>query len=203
MIDRRTRYLVDVPPGTLGDCAVDRFTVSQADAELSSLRAAIAFGQGGRAVPAGTYTRLCVNGCLLMTDTPAEISDHFDPFHHGRGPCLVNGLGLGVTVNGLLMKPDVTHVTVVEINQDVIRLVGEHWKARYDDRLDIIQADALTYRPPKGTRYGYVWHDIWPAICADNLDDMKHLHRRYGRRSDRQGSWCRAACQYQADRSGW
>ena len=90
-----------------------------------------------------------------------------------------------------LDKPEVEHVTVVELSKDVIALVAGHYKARYGDRLTVVHADALDWKPPKGARYDAVWHDIWPDICGDNWETMKRLHRKYGRRCDWQNSWCR------------
>lgn len=195
MSERWKKYLVDVPAGSVGGCVVEPFEVNEEDARISSLRAAFSFGSAGRAVPAGKYTALRINGSMMMSDTPSEIDDLWSAFRAARGHCLINGLGLGVVLNGFLMKPDVEHVTAVEINPDVAELVGTHWTETYGDRVTIVVADALTYSPPPRTRYGYVWHDIWPAICGDNLDDMKRLHRRYGRRCDEQGSWCRSLCE--------
>ena len=87
-------------------------------------------------------------------------------------------------------------VTVVEVNQDVIDLVGPHYSALYGaHHVEIVHGDALTYQPPKKVRYGAVWHDIWANICPDNLPEMHKLHRRYGRRSDWQGSWSRHLCE--------
>lgn len=61
--------------------------------------------------------------------------------------------------------------------------------------MQIINADAFAYKPPKSKRYGAVWHDIWANICADNLPEMHKLHRKYGRIADWQGSWCRWQCE--------
>ncbi len=189
------KYLVDVPAGAVGNCVVEQFEVDKEAASFSALRAAISYNSAGRATPAGKYTALWINGSIMMSDTPSEVADLFGAFRDARGRCLVNGLGLGVVVHGFLMKPDVEHVTVVEINSDVVELVGSHWIEKYGDRLTIVVGNALTYRPLANTRFGYVWHDIWPTICMSNMDDMKRLHRRYGRRCDRQGSWCRSIIQ--------
>ena len=86
----------------------------------------------------------------------------------------------------------VDKVTVIENSPDVIALVGPTLMKRYSSllpRLEIIEADAFTYKPPKGIRYSVVWHDIWPDLCTDNLKTIGTLHRRYGRRCDWQGSW--------------
>lgn len=42
-----------------------------------------------------------------------------------------------------------------------------------------------------------VWHDVWDYIDANNLTQMHALHRKYGRRADWQGSWCRDQCERQ------
>jgi hypothetical protein len=192
------QYQVDVPEGVSGNCRVKRFTVSADEAKFSQLRAAVNPREAGREVEEGEYTGLWVNSQLMMSDTPAEIADHRDPIIHGKGHCLVNGLGLGVVANALLMKDEVNRVTVIEINPHVIELVELVWKARYGDRLEIVEADAMTYLPPEGVHCGYVWHDIWPTICVDNLPDMRYLHRKYERRCDRQGSWCWNECTYRS-----
>jgi len=188
-------YRVDVPEGTNGVWSVERFTVSKAAADLERLRSL--FG-GGRGVPEGDYTRLVRSGTLVMSDTPDEIRDHISFMHRATGDVLINGLGLGVALNFILQKDDVKHVTVIEHAPEVVALVGAHWLARHGaNRLEIIQADAFTWKPPKGVRYTAVWHDIWDDICTDNLPEMHKLHRRYGRRCDWQGSWCREMLEYQ------
>lgn len=180
---------VSVPEGRSGDWAVERFTVAPDEASMERFRAAINFG--GRFVPAGTYTRLVRRGAIVMSDTPDEIRDHMWAIYQAHGHCLVNGLGLGVVLGGMLRKAGVERVTVVEIDPDVIALVAPHYIAQFGDRCEIVQADALEWAPPKGVRYGVVWHDIWNSLCWDNLADMHRLHRRYGRRADWQGSWGR------------
>jgi hypothetical protein len=196
-ISRYQKYLVadTIPEGTSGDWQVRRFTVTPEDERVSRLRAVISSSSRGRWVPAGTYTGLYHNGEVIMSDTPDEIRDHYDPIFMARGRCLVNGLGLGVVVNAMLQRPGVDHVTVVEIAPEVIDLVGRHWQAKYRDQLEIIQADAFTWKPPRGSRYDVVWHDIWPNLSADNLEEMRELHRKYARRCKWQGSWGREICE--------
>lgn len=193
----RARELIQksaVPEGESGQHRIERFEVSAKDAEMERIRSI--FQGGNRAVPEGTYTRL-VRGpagfghTVVMSDTPAEMRDHFAPVREARGNCLVHGLGLGLVAEAMLRKDSVEHVTVVEKSGDVIALVAPYLSAKWGDRLSIVEADAMEWAPPKGARFGVVWHDIWDHICADNLPDMKRLHRRYGRRSDWQGSWAR------------
>ena len=63
-----------------------------------------------------------------------------------------------------------------------------------DKRVTIINADAFEWKPPKDQRYDVVWHDIWDNICGDNLPEMTKLHRKYGKKTDWQGSWCKYEC---------
>lgn len=159
----------------------------------------MAFKGGGRSCRPGTYTRLMRGSTLVMSDTPDEKRDHYDFVRRARGHVLIHGLGLGMVLGAVLGKLEVSSVTVIELSQDVINLVG----ASYDDpRVTIVCADALTWEPPKGARFGAVWHDIWDDICSDNREDMKLLHRRYGRRSTWQGSWGRELMEYYARRDG-
>lgn len=100
-------------------------------------------------------------------------------------------MGLGFIASEIAKKEEVNHITIVEINGDVIRLVAPTLQERLGDKITIIHEDAFTYKPPKGIRYGAVWHDIWDGICSDNLEGMKKLHRKYSRFCDWQGSWGR------------
>lgn len=182
---------VNLTPGTSGPWAVEQFDVIENDAQR------IRYAMAGRPIPAGKYTRLVhKQRGVVMSDTPAEMRDHLTFVRAAQGHCLIHGLGLGMCLKAALGKPDVTRVTVVEIDPAVIGLVGSQYE---DDRLEVIEADALEYHPQKGVRFGAVWHDIWDSICADNLPDMHKLHRRYGRLSDWQGSWCRPECERARD----
>lgn len=178
---------VTIPEGQSGRWRIERFTVAGDD--IPSFRLAMS----GRSIRPGTYTRLMRGGQIVMSDTPAERRDHTGFVRAATGRVLINGLGIGMCLAAVLRKPDVTEVTVVEIDADVVALSGPHYSA--DPRVAIVNASAFDYQPPAGVRYGAVWHDIWDDICADNLPEMHRLHRKYGRRADWQGSWCRETCE--------
>lgn len=180
---------INVPDGVSGNWSVSTFTV--ADNDLSQSISLLKYGRG---VPGGTYKRLMRGGEVIMSNTPDEIRDFLGFLREAKGSVLVNGLGLGVTLKALLDKPEVTDITVIENSEDVIKLVAPSYN---DPRLTIIHGDAFTWEPPKGKTYDAVWHDIWDNICADNLPEMKKLHRKYGRRAKHQQSWCRGRCELQ------
>lgn len=148
-------------------------------------------GMGRRVTLGDPITVLTCRGNLVMSDTPAEQWDHYCALRKAKGSCLVNGLGIGMLLKNILLKPEVTDVTVVEMSQDLIDIVAPHYS---DKRVNIICANAFDYNPPKGKIYDMVWHDIWNNICADNLSEMTRLHRKYGRKAKWQGSWCKDEC---------
>jgi hypothetical protein len=127
---------------------------------------------------------------------PDEIRDCYSFFNKARGRVLINGLGLGIALDVILNKideggkPAVTEVYVIEKSQDVYNLVAPTYLS--DKRVHIVLEDAFLYKP--AVNFDVVWHDIWDGICSDNLPGMIKLHRKYGRRADWQGSWCRDRC---------
>jgi len=197
-----TLQKVDVPTGRSGRFEISRFTISKAAERRINKRNFYSQAQD-RNVEEGTYTRLMRDPAIValqgdapvvvMSDTPAELRDHAEPVRRAEGRCLVHGLGLGVCVQAMLDKPEVSHVTVIEQSPDVIKLAADHYLSnpRYKGRLEIVMGDALSWKPPAGARWDVVWHDIWDSIDVDNWGTMKRLHRRFGRRAEWQGSWCR------------
>lgn len=206
------RFKVDLRLGKSGDVELREIVVSEADARFDALRSVI--GGHGRCVPAGVYTGLYRRGSLWMSDTPSEIRDHLGAILEARrrgGVVLMSGLGLGMAAAAMLAPRDpktpaaherkVERVVVVEIDADVIRLVGEQLEDRFGARIEIIEEDIWRWKPPSGSRYSVVWHDIWPNLCVDNLAEMGRLHRRFARRSDWQGSWGRLLLKLEQRRS--
>jgi hypothetical protein len=176
---------VQIPEAQRGAWRIERFKVDKFGALRYSLK--------GRGIPVGEeFTRLMRDDVLVMSDTPAEMDDHYLAVSKAYGSCLINGLGIGMVLKAVLKKPEVTDVTVVELSCEVLDMVAPHYQ---DQRVTFVQADALTYKPPPDKRYQMVWHDIWDNICSDNLPQMHTLHRKYARRADWQGSWCRHLCE--------
>jgi len=183
---------VDIPEGYANDWKVQRFVISEKESNFTKMRAVFHHREY---VEAGRYTRLTHCGGVVMSDTNSERREHIMPVLKAQGKILINGLGIGMVLNACLRKPEVEHATVIELSPEVIWLVGPHYQKLFGDRLTIICADALTWRPKRGTRYGMVWHDIWDTICGDNLPEMTKLHRSYGQRTEWQGSWQKDMCQ--------
>jgi hypothetical protein len=192
---------VDIPEGQNGPWRIEKFEVTLLDADIFNLRAMFS-GMSHRTVRPGIYTRLSLDGLFfpMMSDTPAELRDHWWPENYGQGNVLVTGLGLGCITQGLLTKPDVTKVTVIEISQDLIDLVAPHYFAKFGtDRLEIICHDAYTWVPPvenKRAMYDLAWHDIWPEICSDNWENYKKIKRHYRLWVKQQSCWVEETIKY-------
>jgi hypothetical protein len=167
------------------------------------MRAMFSTSDRGRYVPAGTYKAIKRSGNIIMSNTPDEIRDAHPFLRIAKGNVLINGLGLGIVLDLIINKVNednskaITSVIVVELSDDVIKLVGPTFNK--DHKVTIVNHDALTYKPTG--HFDAVWNDIWDNITSDNLPTMKTLTRKYGRKSDWIGSWCRERCEYYARRN--
>lgn len=189
-----------VPDGKSGDWTVSTFELTEKDVALDNLSFTFA-GQGWMCCRAGVYRKLtCKGRGVIMSNTPMEVRTNYDAYRLATGRVLINGLGLGMLLEGILSKPDVTYVRVIEFEEDVIKLVGPTYLK--DKRVEIIHADAYFYSPAKGEKFDYVWHDIWDTINGENLPLMAKLTRRYGRRAEKQGVWSRDMIRADARRYG-
>jgi hypothetical protein len=91
---------------------------------------------------------------------------------------------LGCVVRGLLSKPEVERIDVVEIDGDILRVVGKEFRG--DRRVRLHRGDGLTIRLPG--RWDYGWHDLW----CEGLG-LKELHatlfQKFADRCGWQGAW--------------
>lgn len=126
-------------------------------------------------------------GEVVMEDSHRELCRHLPIWFAAHGRVLKTGLGLGCVVRGLLAKPEVEHVDVVEIDADIIRVIGPEFDG--NPRVTIHHADALTWDFGE-RRWDFAWHDIW----TEGNDHLQVLHAqliaRYGPAvAAKQGAW--------------
>lgn len=165
------RIKINVPDGQVGKWEVQSFQLSKEDAAFHNLQESRGLK---RYIKAGVpYKRLLrhgdqcyLNGYTVMSNTPAEIADLSPFLDQARGSVLIFGLGLGVVVQALMNKRDITSITVIEIDPDVIKLAGTHYLS-VSRKLKIIEGDAFKYYDE--TKYDAIWFDIWDEISEENL----------------------------------
>ena len=82
-----------------------------------------------------------------MSDAPFVLRNYV-PFLEAaeEGDVLLTGLGLGCLVRGLLARPLVRSVTVVELHADVLELIGPYYRR---PGVELVHADALDWEPPR------------------------------------------------------
>lgn len=180
---------LNLKPGKSGEWEVKQFRVSEEDAKWDRVRNAVN-GHPERAVSAGDYWKLTYHGNIYMSNTPAEVMDHWPFIYRANGCILIAGLGLGMVVKALLDKPDVSRIVIVEKSEDVINLVGQAYTG--DSRVEIVHGDIFDYKPKE--HFDYAWFDIWQEIDGDNYPEMKRLHCRFARAATVKDSWCREQC---------
>jgi hypothetical protein len=171
-----------IQPGELGRARVQ---VDKVDS-FGALRASI---KGENLREGEEVTRLFVNNGLVMSDTRDEYRDHAFLGIEAKGRVLLHGLGLGCALKLVLAKDEVEHVDVVEIEQDVIDLIGPYFTG--DPRVNLIHGDAFEQakRWPRGSKWDAVWHDVWPNKSTEDLVEHAKLLRSFGRRAGWQGAW--------------
>jgi len=188
------RMVEIIPPGKKNNWRVEHFGLSEEEAHMLAVRdIANPERLTKEWTPPGMYARLMCDHTVWMTDTNTERTTHQYWMGQAHGHVMVGGLGLGMCVCGLLEKPEVTEVTVVELHQEVIDLVKPHLNKvaqRYKKPLYILYGDVNIYQP--NAVFDCIWLDIWPTICADNLDQMDMLIERYDKylRCGSAGPYC-------------
>lgn len=181
-----------IPEGKSGQLEVIKFSVTKEQCDEFNFRLLLQHSHTPDIASAlqlspGDYTKLIERdiddpkrGSMWMSDTPAEIRSHLTFWHCAAGYVLINGLGLGLIARAVLLKGNVSLVVVNETNEDILKLVAPHLEKEFGNRIQINQEDAFEYKP-NGLRFNAIWHDIWPTISPTNYEQMKKLHRRYGR----------------------
>ena len=82
-------------------------------------------------------------------------------------------------------NPKVKKVLVVEINPDVIALIGPHFTS---PKLEIIEGDIFNI-DIKG-KWDTIYFDIWTDICTDNLKEIRKLHNKFKFKLNRKNPNC-------------
>lgn len=108
------------------------------------------------------------SGTIWMSLAAMERESHMPHIAAARGHVVVAGLGMGFVAYNLARKPEVTKVTVVERDKRVIALMDRISDWRSWPKVELVVADALTWKPAEPV--DFLYSDIW-----DKLGDEKGL----------------------------
>jgi hypothetical protein len=125
-------------------------------------------------------------GDVVMEDTPREIRKHLPILMNAFGNVLISGLGLGCVVRGLLTRPEVKRIDIVEIDDAVISMVWPEFAV--DHRCNLFYEDAEKITIAKRAHWDFAWHDVWHEYDALATIHMRLL-QRFDPYVDRQGAW--------------
>ena len=122
-----------------------------------------------------------------MSLTPLEIESEEIGILAAKGHVLIFGLGMGWATMAVAARPEVTAVTVVERDGDVLAL---HRALDLPAQLDpaargkirIVRGDAHDYRPDAPV--DLLFPDIWlPLVGGDRFDEVRRMQANVGARS--------------------
>lgn len=107
---------------------------------------------------------------VWMTSLPQEVEQCTRQLKDAHGNVLLGGLGLGLAVGLLQLNPKVNHITAVEINKDVLKLVKPYLPRKHPlvlirDNIKAFLRAARKYRK----KYDFAFYDTWQLTGEHNL----------------------------------
>lgn len=113
------------------------------------------------------------NGIEWMTVTPNEVETMRAPIRESRGKVLTLGLGLGYYAFHASQKSEVTQVTVIERDAEVISLFRDHILPQFPhkEKIKVIEADAFDFLEKQlpTSSFDFLFADLWHD-ASDGLD---------------------------------
>ena len=124
------------------------------------------------------------NGKLWMSTTPMEIESQGVYIHAAHGNVVIGGLGMGITLYNMAIKPNVTNITVYEEDADVINLFEkcsgfDKWACK--DKIYLLCDDILDSIPeerpenPVDLLYMDIWSELGDEYAQDNTIDAYNI----------------------------
>jgi hypothetical protein len=110
------------------------------------------------------FLALLENNEIWMSVNPNEIETMKKPIKNANGNIVVFGLGLGYFPYMCSLKKEVTHITIVENNQDIINLFKEKLLPLFEhkEKITIIKSDAFKYlKTIENDMFTYGFVDLW------------------------------------------
>lgn len=128
-----------------------------------------------------TFPVVLENNREWMLITPNEIETMEEAVNEAKGRVLTYGLGLGYYAYMASQKQQVSSLTIVERDENVINLFEKYILPQFEnkDKISIINEDAFKYAKNQMNKdnYDFVFVDIWhdPSDGVDMYLKMKKL----------------------------
>jgi len=107
-----------------------------------------------------------------MSLTPMEIYSLRPALGVAEGHVLVAGLGMGWLTRRLLENSDVTKVTQLELDSDIINFFGKPIKDNSDKKLQLIEADVYQFLKETPQKFDSIIFDIWGKFGEASDDEQ-------------------------------
>jgi hypothetical protein len=134
-----------------------------------------------------TYPALLQDGRVWMSFAPHETITSAEALDHAHGRVLTFGLGLGYFAFMASQKEDVSSVTIVEFDPEIIDVFQKHFLPLFPhpEKIEIMQGDAVAFsrnvKEPYDDLFADIWHDAEDGLpfwlqfikdehCAKHVD---------------------------------
>jgi len=124
------------------------------------------------------------DGQTWMSMTPYEIESQEIGVRLSHGHVLIHGLGMGWSALACALRPEVTAVTVVERDPDVIAIyealsVANQLFDAERGKIRIVEGDAFAFRP--SSRVDLLMPDIWHPLVSDGrVQEVQRMQANAG-----------------------
>ena len=157
-----------IPDGESGDYKIEQCTTTTGEPSWLNYVNYRSIAEGSYTV---LYRKFGESWLSIMQDTEQEYGEHQWLMPRMSGHVLIAGLGIGMIHIPLLASSDVTSVTIVEKEQDVIDLVWPY--CAQDSRFTLVKDDIYTWDPDSTdglptTNWDVGWFDTWLTTDCDD-----------------------------------
>lgn len=120
---------------------------------------------------------------IWMSLTPHEIESQELGCRLAHGHVVIMGLGMGWIAANVALNPEVTRVTIVELDSEVIGLFEN--SGAFDSlprevrgKVEIVNGNALDWRPEVPGSVDFLYADIWLSLAEpEALDQVRQMQK--------------------------
>lgn len=132
----------------------------------------------------GVYLTLKHDGKVIRSETNPELVSYLRFIDNAEGDVLLVGLNLGTLVKSLTHSEEVTSVTVLESDSDLIDLILPFVR---DEKLTVIQSDISSYNTSR--RFDTIYIDSWGRKCYNTAGEIRESLQKLKAYLKNDNSW--------------